>query len=1010
MPMLLQDVRDLKTMLQYCSNRLDWPIDEEWFEDVDDLVYDFSAADLGIKDEEFAKIKSLKQVRPLEYDQPWGIFAIDFIGDHIEVSALRRIIRKLIPSRNNIDFKTWDCNRILFLCFWGSPEFRTIGFVAFEDNGKTLPIIKTLYCTPRLEDRVHLENFESRISVLTWPDINNGEDWIQNWSRFFAPAKGQVISDTLILTEVLANTALSISKALNEAYDIETEEGFTHQLFNRFNGALRIQLSEQDFIDMYAQTIVYGLFSARCMHPEVSPFTVETAIDCIPETNPLLRNLLREYFVPGGAMQFDELDIHELVDALNRTNIELILNDFNRQTGYSKEDPIIYFYEKFLDLYEHEERIRRGVYYTPIPAVNFIVHSIAYLLEKEFNCPTGFLCPAVSILDPATGTGTFLRSIILETYGEYKKLHGTEGWNEYVTNDLLSRLFGLELMMAPYAIAHMKLALTLKETGYEFQQGRRLQVYLANTLELINRPNDSRDNSDPLIDESNKANLVRSKRINVVLGNPPYRKDSIHNGEWIMGLMTDYKHEPGCNERLNERNPKVINNDYVKFIRFAQELVSNEENAIVGFVSANSFTDNITFRGMRWSLLHSFDYIYIFDLHGNVMGRDNSDREEGDEPIFDNKLGICICFFVKTNSKTEKNAKVYYADMRGSREQKYQFLSAAHIKKLSWATVETTEPYYFFKPKNLKHSVSYNTGIQLSALFPKYLGGIKTHHDEILISKTPFNTGFDQLYDYRPFDIRHINYDRSKVERDRYDIMKHFLNHSNLGLVIDRQVVNDNWSHIQVVKNMIDNRLHRSNRGIPVVCPMYLYDDNGNVTPNIDAGELSRLSVNLVDTPDILSVFDYCYGILHSSVYRAKYLDLLSIDFPRVPIPVGEDMFRLVVEVGAHLRKLHLFEIPISNRLDIAFNGNGDNVVGRIRYRNNCVYINRTQYFSNVREDIWDFCFAGYHGLQKWLKDHNGEALSQKDIQHLINVFNIFDYTESDMAKVDEILESYEII
>lgn len=1006
----LQDVRDLKTMLQYCSSKLDWPIEEDWFEDVNDLVYDFSASDLGIKEEEFARVSSLRQLRPLEYNQPWGIFAVDFSGDRLEVSALRRIIRKLIPSRNNTEFKTWDYDRLLFLCFWGTAEFRTIGFVAFEDNGRALPVLKTLYCMPRFEDRTHLENFESRISVLSWPDINDGEEWINNWSRFFAPARGQVISDTLALTEVLANTALSISKSLSDSFDIETEEGFVHQLFNRFNGALRIRLSKQDFFDMYSQTIVYGLFSARCMHPEVSPFSVETAIDCIPETNPLLRELLLEYSIPGGLMQFDEFDICDLVDALNRTDIECILNDFNRQTGYGKEDPIVYFYESFLDLYEHEERKRRGVYYTPIPVVNFIVRAVVHFLETEFDCPTSFLSPTVSILDPATGTGTFLRKIILESYNEYKKLHGSDGWNEFVTNDLLARIYGLELMMAPYAIAHMKLAMTLKETGYAFQQGRRLQVYLANTLELVNRLNDSENTADPLINESNNANLVRSKRINVVLGNPPYRAESINQGEWIMSLMEDYKHEPGRDVRLNERNPKVINNDYVKFFRFAQEIVLNEIDAIIAYVSANSFTENITFRGMRWNLLHSFDYIYIFDLHGNAMRRESSNSDERDENIFDNQQGICICFFVKTSNTTEKNAKVFYADILGSRERKYQFLSTAHLKDLCWITVEPTEPYYFFKPKNLENAVIYETGIQLSTLFPKYLGGVKTHHDETLISRTPFNTGFDQLYDYRPFDIQHINYDLSKVERNRYDIMKHFINHDNLGLVIDRQVVTDNWSHVQIVKHMIDNRLHYSNHGIPVLCPMYLYDDEGNATPNIDTDELEKLSANLETVPDILAVFDYCYGILHSSAYRTKYLELLSIDFPRVPIPSSSDMFESVVEVGAHLRKLHLFEIPIDNHLGICFCGNGSNVIARRHFRDDRVYINRTQYFSNVREDIWDFCFAGYHGMQKWLKDRRGEALSPKDIQHIIDVFNVFDYTETDMAKVDEILESYEII
>lgn len=1011
MAIRLQDVRDLETLLRYCSVKLNWPLEADWFEDIDDLVYDFSAVDLGIKEIEFSMIRSIKQLRPLVDNQPWGIFAVDLMGEHLKPLALRRIVHGLIPHRKTTEFKTWSYDKLLFLCFWGSSEFRTVGFVAFEDSGHSLPILKTLYCTPRLEDRTHLENFESRIAVLAWPDMSDSENWIRNWSRFFAPARGQIISDTLVLTSALANTALSISQALISSFEIETIEGFTHQLYHRFNNALKIDLSQHDFIDMYSQTIVYGLFSARCMHPEVTPFTIESAINCIPETNPLLRDLLLEYCTPGGLMQFDEFDICDLVDALNRTDIDHILIDFNRQTGYGKEDPIIYFYERFLDQYEHEEKKRKGVYYTPIPAVDFIVRSISYLLEEKFNCTAGFLDSSVSILDPATGTGTFLRSIILNAFDEYKKLQNRGNWSEFVAENLLKRLFGFEFMMAPYAVAHMKLAMTLKDTGYVFQPNHRLQVYLANSLECGDFQGFFGDTDDPLLKESNCATLVRDSRINVVLGNPPYRTDSVNKGKWIMQLMEDYKREPGTADRLRERNPKVINDDYVKFMRVAQDIVANEDNAIISFVVPHSFAENLTFRGMRWKLLHTFDYIYIFDLHGNVMSRESSGSEERDENIFDIQQGVCICFLIKEGKKRERNALVFYTDLLGSRERKYQFLSTVEFPDLIWKKVEPFEPYYFFKPKNLEGAVSYETGILLSKLFPIFLGGIKTHHDGELISKTPFNTGFDQLYDYRPFDIRHINYDRSKVERDRYDIMKHIIGHDNLGLVFDRQAVTDNWSHIQVVKHMIDNRLHYSHKGIPVICPMYLYDENGKATPNIDHKEFQKLCITLNgETPEILEVFDYCYGVLYSSTYRAKYSELLSIDFPRVPIPADSNMFHEVTEIGRHLRKIHLLELPIENQLFIEFCGTGDNVVSHFHYNNERVYINRTQYFSNVREDIWDFCFAGYHGMQKWFKDRSGELLSPADVQHIIDVFNVFDLTETDMTKVDSILGEYEII
>ena len=1017
----LQDVRDLETLLKYCSDNLNWPIEEDWFEDIEDLVYDFSASDLGIKEEEFSHVNSLRQLRPLIDNQPWGIFAVDFSGERIEESVLRRIIRSLIPNRRNIEYKTWNYDKLLFLCFWGTSEFKTVGFVAFDDSGNTLPVMKTLYCTPRLEDSVHLEVFETRINVLAWPDISNRTEWITNWSRFFAPAHRQIISDTMALTEVLANTSLTISSALNNSFSIETDDGFAHRLYRRFNNALCINLLRQDFVDMYAQTIVYGLFSARCMHPEIVPFTLDNAINCIPETNPLLKELLQEYIEAESSMRYDEFDICDLIDVLNRTDVDSILINFNRQTGYGKEDPIVYFYEKFLDLYEHEEKKRRGIYYTPTSAVNFIVRSISFFLKKQFDCNDGFLSDSVSILDPATGTGTFLRSVILDSFSEYKKNYGTSGWNDFVANNLLTRLYGFEFMMAPYAVAHMKLAMTLKDTGYSFEPNRRLQVYLANSLESGEQLASFGDLNDPLIKESNYAALVRNSHINVILGNPPYRTDSINKSDWIMRLMEDYKKEPGLDIRLQERNPKVVNDDYVKFIRFAQEIITNEENAIIGYVVPHSFTENLTFRGMRWKLLNSFDYIYILDLHGNVMSREGAGATERDENIFDIQQGVCICFFIKTGDTTEKKASVYYSSLFGSRERKYQFLSTKTIRDLDWQEVTPTKPYYFFKPKNFGESASYDDGIQLSALFPHYLGGIKTHNDEGLVSDMPFDTGFDQLYAYRPFDIKHINYDLSKVKRPRTEIMKNFVGHNNLGLVIDRQVVTDNWSHIQIVKYMIDNRLHYSHKGIPVLCPMFLYETETRKFPNLNMGELRKFSTNLsvkfspaitddANKFDMVDLFDYCYGILHSSSYRAKYKELLSIDFPRVPVPVDSTMFRNIVKIGAHLRQLHLLEIPTENKLGIELKGNGDNVVSCCKFDNGKAYINHSRYFSNVREDIWDFCFAGYHGLQKWFKDRRQQILSASDIEHVIKVFNVFDQTEADMMLIDTILEEYDLV
>lgn len=1015
----IKEVHNLETLLRYCTEKLDWNIDLECFDNPEDLVFDFDAEDLGIKEEEFASVNSFQELRPLVENQPWGIFCVDFESKKLDVGAMRKILNALIPRQKNLDHKTWECDNLLFLCFWGETSFRTIGFVSFHKEENTLPTLHTIYCTPAIESRDQIENFESRISIFKWPSSLDKETWINAWKKAFKTRSGQVIRNARALTESLAEEALTISLNLQHTYNVEDKNGTIHKLFSRFNHALNISLSVNDFTSMYAQTIVYGLFSARCMCSNVDTFNAKTAVENIPCTNPLLIELLTECCSSEGSMQFDELETNELVELLRVADIDNIIADFNRRTGFGKEDPIAIFYEDFLDIYEKEEKKRRGVYYTSAAIVDFIVKSIKEILKSEFNCDKGFLDDSLSILDPAVGTGTFLRRIILEAFDDFKSNSEiTMGdWTKHVEESLLTRLTGFEFMMAPYAIAHLKLAMALKDTGYTFPQGQRLQVFLANSL----MPNcDKKDAIDPLEKETVAAATARNHTINVVLGNPPYRTDSVNQGKWIMTLMQDFKCEPGTTERLNERNPKVVNDDYVKFIRLAEEIIKDKPKAIVAYIIPHGYLDNLTFRGMRWNVLHHFNKLYVLDLHGNAMGREVLDTQERDENVFDIQQGVCISFFIKDADIKSDQAEIYYADLCGSRKNKYTYLLQHSFSEINWKKVLPVAPYYFFKPKDLSNQAEYEQGVSLADLFPHHNGGVKTHHDAELISFTPFDTPYDQLYDYRPFDIRHINYDCNKVERNRYVTMKHMINHDNYGLVIDRQVFTDNWSHIQIVKNMIDNRLHYSRHGIPELCPMLLFNENDCV-PNVSyelvrkfkeiiSMDFSAVLVEQSDRFDVLDLFDYCYAVLNSSEYIEKYYEQLIIGFPRVPFPRNRDAFVNLVQAGAYLRKLHLLESHVDNKLEIRFLGRGDNVIKKISYKNERVFINNSQYFTNITNDIFEFCFAGYHGLNKWFKDRKGMRLTEEDISHVIKVYNIFNLTEEFTPRIDEILNEYEMI
>ena len=1025
----IKHVHDLKTMLTYFENRLNWDIDLCNFDDIEDISYKFDAEDVGLKAEEFSKISSLRQLRPITENQPWGIFAIEFDSKNFESAALRKVLSGLIPKRRNSEHPMWDKKNLMFLCFWGEEPTRTIGIAHFKDSDSGLPQIKMLHITPRIEDSSRLAIFEGKLRNLIWPQKNiSPEVWQRGWAKTFNTTFGQVIRDSKTLTDKLAIKAKEIRSVLLGALQVEATSGHVHQMYHKFKSILIHDMTEEDFANMYAQTIVYGLFSARCMVAKEAKFIPADAIDQIPNTNPFLRNLLKDCFTKNNGLSFDELELTDIIELLANTDTEIILQDFNRITGGGKEDPVIYFYENFLDAYESAQKKRRGVYYTPQPIVTFIVRAVDELLKNEFSAPEGLASLKMQILDPATGTGTFLRQTILQVYENFKisnKCHSSEEiqmlWNEYVPTQLLPGIYGFELMMAPYAVAHMKLAMVLHETGYDFAGHERVNVFLSDALENAEKREQQVGDRDPLAIEAQKANFIKdSEVINIVFGNPPYNVESANKGEWIMKLMEDYKYEPGTTEKLKERNSKVINNDYVKFIRLAQYLIRNKKEAIIAFINPHGFLSDLTYRGVRWSLLTEFDEIYVLDLHGNIMKKEFAANGPKDENVFDIQQGVSINFFVKKSpASSSKQARVYYADIVGTREEKYDKLRVSTFKEIKWQPVNICAPNYSFIIKDFSNFPKYEQGLQVTELFPINISGVKTHDDENLISNASFEKKCDCLYDYRPFDIKHINYDLRKVLRHRNPVMKNFVNRDNYGFVVSRQAVTDNWSHVQVVRNMIDNRLHYSNKGIANECPMYIYNDNTNCrTPNVNMQFVSKFEtctgLRFIadlnegnDTFSMLDLFDYAYAVLHSPAYRQTYIGFLKEDFPRIIYPFNLKMFRELATYGKRLRNAHLMESPLEDFIITDYPVGGTNVVEKPVFKDNCIYINKTQFFSNVPELAWEFFFGGYQPAQKWLKDRKGQPLTTVEICHYQKVIAVLIETSNIMSEIDENIDLF---
>ena len=702
----LRNVTGISGFLRYFRETADWPLALDDFEDVESALYDFSADDLGIKPKEFAKIRSLRQLPPLEDGQPWGIFCVEFDTERFALSALRKILSRLVPSRRNAtSHAVWDEDDLLFLCSWGTGCNRTICLAHFERKEEGISIVRTLHCSPAVEDPMILSRFADRLAKFLWPkDTSNPEKWRETWASAFGAAYREVIRTSEELAARMAEVAVEIRDNILEAIQIETANGFAHQLFAKVKSTLLHDLREREFADMYAQTIVYGLFSARCLDPTPETFSVREAISLIPGTNPFLKGLMRDCFaVRNGGLSFDELGIGDVVDMFAHVNAQQIAEDFGRRTGSGREDPIIYFYEEFLRAYDREQKLKCGEFYTPLPVVAFMVRAVDSILRTNFNLPDGLATvstkvvkvvppgkksavsrtvPAIQILDPATGTGTFLREIILNIYDTFKRKNSrlsgktlAEAWSRYVDSNVLPRLNGFELMMAPYAIAHMKLAMVLQETGYDFKGSKRLQVFLTNTLE---EPGNSDGQlsfwEDPLAAESVAANQAKKNHaINVVIGNPPYSGVSQNRGkecEWLNPLLDEYRLINGVN--IRERRFRITN-DYIKFLRYGQKIIADCGIGILAFINPHAYLNGPTCRGMRWNLLREFDTIYILNLHGDVKTKEKTPDGGKDENVFTIKEGVTINIFIKDGTKKNRLADVYYSDLWGEQNQKYTY-------------------------------------------------------------------------------------------------------------------------------------------------------------------------------------------------------------------------------------------------------------------------------------------------------------------------------------------------
>ncbi|MBU1291443.1 DNA methyltransferase, partial [bacterium] len=818
----------------------------------------------------------------------------------------------------------------------------------------------------------------------TPPPVENCDQFKDLFETFFSFSLPKVKSARSLAIELAKRTRFLCDEVI--AVEIE-EDGTKGQkqiigVFEAFKKYLIGTLTERQFADLYAQTITYGLFAARTRAN--GDFNRRLAFDYIPNTIGILRDVFRFISLeePPKSLQIIVEDIAEL---LHVTDVKKILHEYY-STGKGK-DPIIHFYETFLSTYDPEIRERRGVYYTPEAVVGYIVRSIHSILKTHFGLSDGLASPEVKLLDPAGGTLTFPAAAIHLAAKEFTTKYGEGGLHHWIKNHILQDFYAFELMMAPYAIGHLKIGFILDELSYSLADDERFKLYLTNTLEMEEIKQISIPGVSSLSEESHLAGEVKKEQpILVILGNPPYSGISSNVNEWtekllkedIDGCQSYYKVD---DEPLGEKNPKWLQDDYVKFLRFAQWKIQKSGFGIVGMITNHGYLDNPTFRGMRQSLMKTFDEIYILDLHGNSLKRETTPEGGKDENVFDIRQGVAIALFVR--NKEQKNSKIYHADLYGLRQEKYDWLDKNEFLKENYLPVKPQAPYYFLGKHDTETIKKYLDWKKVNEIFPINSVGIVTARDKLTIKWSKYemwNTVLNfikmepemarQAYDlgrdvrdwkvvfaqedlkktgmdrnkifqilYRPFDLRFTYYtgrSRGFHCMPRPKVMRHMLE-ENIGLTLGRQVkASREWRHCLISNKIIESSfVSNKTSEITYLFPLYLYPDEKNKDlfnhtqtkkePNISSFIFEKLNECYGKKPTSEEILYYIYGIFYSNTFRETYAEFLKIDFPRVPFTSDYDLFIEMGKLGKELAALHLLKSPELDSPAAKYQGSGDN-------------------------------------------------------------------------------------
>ena len=993
----LKEIKTLPSLLKYLKEDLNWPIGSD---DVEDVTFDYDPAELGFDSASTAKIDEVRQLRPLTAGQKWGIFWVKFGKKQLPVQMLRRALGNLVvkkrASTKKSDKAAWHMHDLLFISAYGDDDNRHITFAHFsesEDSEKSLPVLKVLGWDDD-DTLLHLKDtYKTLVTCLNWETTptDDPEAWREHWSKAFKLTHKEVINTTKELVVELAQLATVIKKSVLTSIKAETEKGPWRKLMLAFKKTLIKDLDEDQFADVIAQTVSYGLLTARLSSD--GQISLKNLVDMVPSTNPFLKELLQHFLTSAGMkglFDVDEAGINDVVELLNRANAQAIRNDFGKKTD--GEDPVIHFYEHFLGIYNKKLKVERGVFYTPQPVVTYIVRNIHEILRRDFaledgladtstwsevqqkhngiKIPESIKDPArthfVQILDPATGTATFLIEVIDVIYttminkwskAGMSKSEMLKAWNSYVPNHLLPRLYAFELIMAPYAIAHIKIGLKLAETGYNFQSKERARVYLCNTLESWEAESEFEVFKALALEHKAVSEVKRLNHFTVIIGNPPYLREKTKGGKEEHKRIGDWVRFGGNGSpifddfikpltQLNQgMHAKLAYELSVMFWRVSlwSVLERGAKIGVIGYISPRAYIAGPGHAGMRGWIKSHVNYLWLTDLGGDNRGARKTDN------IFNIETGVSVGICVKTPTPTNTNCKVFYRDVTGSAEEKLLALKTDDDAQASkWAecppNADTFMPPatsdYMSWPKLTDIFPWQHSGVQFKRLWPigespeilesrwrklltlpdKDKGAAYVETDARLISSGPATkqslrfTGIAQLptntppppasrYCYRSLDRQWALLDERLADRIRPGLLSTIGPKQIFALTLMSKQLGLGPA-ISMTCHMPDMDAF-CNRGAKDVIP--LWRDSLATKPNLPLDFLDTVSQELGHQISAEEIFSYCSAILATPRYAELFSEELTTPGPRIPISKSYEVFNKAATLGTKFIWLQTF-------------------------------------------------------------------------------------------------------